>query len=84
MIEVMLYLSFIFTMLILLVKARFKSIGIDNIEQFEVTYLSYLLNRIVKKMVDKDLLKINKVVYVNMGNHIKIKMCLGRKHVRSI
>ena len=52
MIEVTLYLSFIFTMLILLVKARFKSIGIDNSEQFEETYLSYLLNRIVKKMVD--------------------------------
>ena len=53
MIEVMLYLSFIFTMFLLLIKARFRSIGIDNSEQFEETYLSYLLNRIVRRMIDR-------------------------------
>lgn len=51
MIEVMIYFSFILTMIILLIKARFQSIGVDNTEQFEETYLSYLLNEIITKLV---------------------------------
>ena len=52
MIEVMVYFNFIITMLTLLVKARFRPIGIDNSEAFEETYMSYMVNRIIKKIID--------------------------------
>ena len=52
MIEVMIYFSFILTMIIILIKARFSSIGVDNSEQFEETYLSYMLNEIIRKMAE--------------------------------
>lgn len=34
-------------MLILLIKARFYPIGIDNTEQFEETFMSFMINKII-------------------------------------
>ena len=52
-IEIMVYFSFISTLVILMLKQNFKNIGIDNTDQFDDTYMSYLANMIVRSMVFK-------------------------------
>ena len=52
-IEIMVYFSYISTLVILMLKQNFKNIGIDNTDQFDDTYMSYLANMIVRSMVFK-------------------------------
>ena len=69
------------TMLILLLKSRFKSTGIDNSEYFEETYMAYMVNRIIQKMVEKDFTAqryVNKHRTVRFHEKIAIKVELGQ------
>ena len=50
-IEILVYFSYVMTLVILMLKSNFKNIGIDNTDQFEDTYMSYLANIIVRNMV---------------------------------
>ena len=45
--ELIVAFSFIFTMVLLMMKSRFINIGIDNSYQFEPIYMSYMVNRII-------------------------------------
>lgn len=51
MIETSIYFFFLLTMVLLLVKARFKKTGVDNSYQFEEVYMSYLMNKIVREIL---------------------------------
>ena len=75
----MIYFSFIFTMIILLIRARFSSIGVDNSYQFEETYLSYLLNEIVCKFVEQNhgQVKCGIIYRVKVSEKIYIKVIVG-------
>jgi len=46
-IEIMIFLYFTVTMLIIMAKSRFISVGTDNTTQFEPLYMSYMVKRIV-------------------------------------
>lgn len=46
-IEVVIYFVNFLTMVFLIIKSRCKKVGIDNDEQFEPTYTSYMVNRII-------------------------------------
>lgn len=52
-IEVVIYFAFTLTMVLLLVKSRFKKTGVDNSYQFESVYMSYLVNKIIREMIYK-------------------------------
>ena len=60
MIELFIYFSFIMTLVFYLMRSRCqKRCGINNAEQFEDFYMSFLVNRIIQTIVFKDG-KINK------------------------
>ena len=46
-IEIMIFTYFTVTMLIIMAKSRFISVGTDNTSQFEPLYMSYMVKRIV-------------------------------------
>lgn len=50
-IEVLVYAGFLLTMFLFIGRSRCCKSGIDNSEQFEEDYMSYLANKIVQKMV---------------------------------
>ena len=86
MIEVLMYFSFIFTMLILLMKARFHPIGIDNTEQFEETFMSFMINKIIGVMVKKkfDESIIDKEIDVKMNEIVVIKLFIKKRDFKQI
>ena len=49
-IELLVYIMFVFTMMILMIKSRCVNIGIDNSTQFNPVYLSHMVNRIIKNI----------------------------------
>ena len=53
MIEVGIYVAFQTTLVLLLIKSRFKKTGVDNSYQFEEVYMSYLLNKIIRNLLFK-------------------------------
>ena len=86
MIEVLIYFSFISTVLILLIKARFYPIGIDNTEQFEETFMSFMINKIIGVLTKKKLCKkmINKEIDVKMNEIVVIKLKIGKRDFKKI
>jgi hypothetical protein len=46
-IEVLVYFTFLLTIVFYMVRSRFRKSGIDNSEQFEESYMSYLVNMII-------------------------------------
>jgi len=58
-IEIMVYIFYLMTMLILMIKSRCSLIGIDQSKQFESFYLSQMANQIIGcipflKFIEKD------------------------------
>ena len=49
-IETLVFAYFIITMLLLLIKSRYRKIGIDNSGQFEPLYMKYLVDNITKSV----------------------------------
>jgi hypothetical protein len=53
-IEIFVYFTFLFTLVFFVARSRImKRCGINNSEQFEDTYMSYLANRLVQTIVFK-------------------------------
>jgi hypothetical protein len=50
-IEILVYFTFVLTLLFLMIRSRFQKSGIDNSEQFEDVYMSYLVNKMIQSMV---------------------------------
>ena len=50
-IEVLVYFTFLLTMVLYIARSRCSKSGIDNSEQFEEQYMSYLANMIIQSMV---------------------------------
>ena len=50
MIEMLVFGFFILTMLLLLIKSRYRKIGIDNSGQFEPLYMKYLVDNITNSV----------------------------------
>lgn len=50
-IEVLVYFTFLLTIVLYITRSRCNKSGIDNSEQFEDTYMSYLVNKIIRNMV---------------------------------
>jgi hypothetical protein len=50
-IEVLVYFTFIVTIVFYVARSRCMKSGIDNSEQFEGVYMSYLVNKIIQSMV---------------------------------
>lgn len=54
-IEIFVYFGFVFTLVFFVGRSRFlKRCGVDNSEQFEDTYCSYLCDRIIQNIVYKE------------------------------
>mgnify|MGYP001057922416 CR=1 FL=1 len=92
-IEILVYFSYLVTIVLLVFKSNFKNTGIDNSEMFEDTYMSYLVNKIVRAMVFKEGHEINRkftaLNYVDKQRTIKIenitiKVKLPEKHFKNI
>ena len=45
--EIVIFMFFILTMIMLMAKSRFKAVGIDNTHQFEPAYMSKLVDKII-------------------------------------
>ena len=73
-------------MLILLIKARFHPIGIDNTEQFEETFMSFMINKIIGVMIKNkfDPEIINKEVDVRMNDIVVIKLKICKRDFKKI
>jgi len=52
-IEILIYFSFATTIVFLTARSRFQKSGMDNADQFEGAYMSYLVNKIIQSMVFK-------------------------------
>lgn len=50
-IELTVFFTFLFTMLIMLIKSRFFRIGADNSKMFESRYMSYLANTMTEAFI---------------------------------
>lgn len=50
-IEILIYFSFALTIVFLTARSRCQKAGMDNSDQFEGAYMSYLVNRIIKSLV---------------------------------
>jgi len=50
-IEVLVYFTFLLTIVLYIARSRCSKSGIDNSEQFEDQYMSYLANMIIQSMV---------------------------------
>lgn len=48
--EIIVHLTYVATLIILMAKSRFFSVGIDNTQQFQPTYLSFLANYIIQQI----------------------------------
>ena len=49
-IEITVFFAYLFTMLLLMVKSRFKLVGVDQSAQFESFYMSKMANYIINKI----------------------------------
>lgn len=45
--ELIVWISFLFTLFLLMIKSKCSNVGIDNSKQFEAQYMSYLVNKII-------------------------------------
>ena len=45
--EILIHITYVITLVFLMAKSRFFSVGIDNTQQFQPTYLSFLANYII-------------------------------------
>ena len=52
-IQILVYFTFLITNVFYVARSRFMKSGIDNSEQFEDVYMSYLVNKIIQAMVFK-------------------------------
>lgn len=50
--ELTIWTSFLFTLFLLMIKSRCCKVGIDNSKQFESQYMSYLVNKIIRALLD--------------------------------
>jgi hypothetical protein len=80
-IEVVIYFVNILTMMFLIAKSRCKKVGIDNDDQFEPTYMSYVVNRIIQGILSKGASKFTEKRYIDRvasvdveGVTIKVKL----------
>ena len=49
-IEIFIFFVYLFTMVIYLLKSRFKSVGVNQSTQFEPLYMNYMIDRIISKI----------------------------------
>mmetsp|Transcript_8499 Transcript_8499/g.14296 ORF Transcript_8499/g.14296 Transcript_8499/m.14296 type:complete len:728 (+) Transcript_8499:520-2703(+) len=84
-IEISIYMFFIMTHLILMIKSRFVSVGMDNSEQFEPTGMRFLTQKIIRhiNLKEEDAFFLNKERMV-LVEGVPLKISLDQSHIDAI